>query len=310
VSSEAVRVVGAEELRRLLPMAGAIDALEQGFATLDPSEGAPPRSHLDTEAGALLVMAATGERGVGVKLVTVTPSNPALDLPFVHAVYVLFDPRTQAPVAVVDGESLTALRTAAVSALATRWLARQDAHRLVVFGAGVQARSHVEAMRVVRPVDELIVISRTSARAETLAEDARSGGLDAKVGSANDVAAADIVCTCTTSDTPLFDGASLRAGAHVNAVGAYRPDAREVDTATIARARVVVETRGAALAEAGDLLIPMGEGAIRAEHVVADLAELVRGKPVRRSIEDITLFESVGIAFEDLTVAVATIGMG
>jgi ornithine cyclodeaminase len=165
-------------------------------------------------------------------------------------------------------------------------------------------------MRVVRPVDELIVVSRTPARAEALAADMRSGGLDARVGSADDVVAADIVCTCTTSDTPLFDGASLRAGAHVNAVGAYRPDAREVDTGTIARARVVVETRDAALAEAGDLLIPIDEGSIGADHVVADLGELVRGAPVRRSVDDITLFESVGIAFEDLVVAAAAIGRG
>jgi ornithine cyclodeaminase len=288
-------------------MAVAIDALERGFATQEPSAGAPPRSHVGTAAGSLLVMAAAGERGVGVKLVTVTPSNPALDLPFVHAVYVLFDPFTQAPVAVVDGAALTALRTAAVSALATRWLAREEAHRLVVFGAGVQARSHVEAMRAVRPVDELIVVSRTTARAETFAADMRSGGLDVRVGSVADVTAAQIVCTCTTSDVPLFGGDALPAGAHVNAVGAYRPDARELDTATIARARVVVETRDAALTEAGDLLIPIGEGEIGADHVVADLAELVRGAPVRRSVDDITVFESVGIAFEDLVVAAAAI---
>jgi ornithine cyclodeaminase len=290
-------------------MSAAIQTLERAFSTTRPSAGSP-RSHLDTTAGSLLVMPASGESGLGVKLVTVTPANPALGLPFVQAVYVLFDPGTQAPVALIDGTALTALRTAAVSALATRWLARDDARRLVVFGAGTQARSHVEAMRVARPIDELIVVSRTPARAEALAADARTSGLAARVGSPGDVTLADIVCTCTTSDLPVFAGAALGAGAHVNAVGAYRPDAREVDTATVARARVVVETREAALVEAGDLLIPIGEGAIRADHIVADLEELVHGTAVRRSAEDVTLFESVGIAFEDLAVAAAAIPVG
>ncbi|MGH7541438.1 MAG: ornithine cyclodeaminase family protein, partial [Gemmatimonadota bacterium] len=138
--SSDLRVIGAEELRARLPMAAAVDALEEAFRVGVPA-GAPLRTHVETPAGSLLLMPATGEAGVGVKLVTLTPGDPGRGLPFIHAVYILFDPETQVPLAVMDGAALTALRTAAVSGLATRHLAREDAARLVVFGAGVQARS-------------------------------------------------------------------------------------------------------------------------------------------------------------------------
>jgi ornithine cyclodeaminase/alanine dehydrogenase-like protein (mu-crystallin family) len=300
-----VRLIDAEGLRRALPMAAAIDALERAFAGALPQ--APLRSHVETPAGALLLMPAFGAEGVGVKLVTLTPSNPDRGLPLIHALYALFDAETQAPLALLDGAALTALRTGAVSGVATRHLARPEASRLVVFGAGVQARAHVEAMRAVRPLERVVVVSRTRERAEALAAEIRASGLAAEVGAPEAVAEADLVCTCTTSPTPVFDGRLLAPGAHVNAVGAYTPETRELDDEAIARARVVVETREAALAEAGDLLIPMREGRIGSEHVVADLAEVVRGAPVRRSAEDVTVFESVGVAFEDLVVARAAL---
>jgi ornithine cyclodeaminase len=199
------------------------------------------------------------------------------------------------------------VRTAAVSGLATRFLARPDAARLVMFGAGVQGKAHLEAMCAVRPVSELVVVSRTPGPADALAEVGRRLGLAATVGSPHDVASADIVCTCTTSEEPLFDGSLLRAGAHVNAVGSHRPEAREIDTETVRRARVVVESRDVAFAEAGDLLIPIAEGAIDRRHVAADLAEVVRGAEVRRSPDEMTVFKSVGMAFEDLVVARAIV---
>ncbi|MGZ8629678.1 MAG: ornithine cyclodeaminase family protein [Actinomycetota bacterium] len=297
-----VPFVDDDELARLLPMTTAIDALEAAFRDGDPS-AAPLRSHLSTPAGDLLLMPAVGEPGVGVKLVTLTEANPARGLPFIHALYALFDPVTQAPRLLVGGAALTALRTAAVSALATRHLARADAHRLVIFGAGVQATSHLEAITAVRSIDEVVVVTRTPARGEALVERATSMGLRAALGSPDAVAAADVVCTCTTASEPLFEGGALAAGAHVNAVGAYQPHAREVDTETVSRARVIVETREAALVEAGDLLIPIEEGAIDAGHIVADLQQVVRGAVVRTSDGDVTFFGSVGLAFEDLAVA-------
>ena len=248
-------------------------------------------------------MPAVGAAGVGVKLVTVTGANPAAGLPLIHAVYALFDPATQAPTLLVDGAALTALRTAAVSGLATRYLARPDAARLVIFGAGVQAAAHLEAMVAVRPIMQLSVVTRTPARADDLLARAAALGIDASVDGPGAVSRADIVCTCTTAVAPLFDGGTLAAGAHVNAVGAFQPHTREVDTVLVRRARVVVETRAAALEEAGDLLIPISEGAIGPEHVRADLQEVVRGTRVRSEPGDVTFFESVGLAFEDLAVA-------
>jgi ornithine cyclodeaminase/alanine dehydrogenase-like protein (mu-crystallin family) len=308
VSSEP-RPIGAEELRDRLSMAGAIDALERAFRDGDPS-GGPLRTSVDTPAGSLLLMPAAGEGGVGVKLVSLTPANPDRGLPLIHAVYVLFDAETQAPVRVLDGSALTALRTGAVSGLATRWLAREDAERLVLFGAGVQARAHLEAMLAVRPVRRVTVVSRSPAAAEALAAAAVGAGCDAEVGPPDSVREAHVVCTCTTSAGPLFDGSLLPPGCHVNAIGSHQPHTRELDTETVRRGRVVVETREVALEEAGDLLIPIGEGAIGPDHIVADLAEVVRGAAVRRGPDDVTVFKGVGMAFEDLAVARAVVDAG
>jgi ornithine cyclodeaminase/alanine dehydrogenase-like protein (mu-crystallin family) len=292
----------AEELRRLVSMDAAIDALESALVAGRLPE-APPRSRVETGTGELLLMPAAGDQGIGVKLVTVAPRNPGRGRPLVQAVYALFDPESLAPEALFDGAALTALRTGAVSGLATRYLARSDASRLVLFGAGVQATAHLEAMLAVRSVERVWVVSRTLERAERLAARAADAGLRAETAGPDAVSEADLICTCTTSPSPVFDGARLRPGTHINAVGAYRPDQREVDDETIRQARIAVETRAAALAETGDLLIPMGSGVIEPSDVLADLAEVVQGAPVRRGPDDITLFESVGVAFEDLIVA-------
>lgn len=296
-----IPLIDAEELHRVLPMSAAIDALAEAFRGALPE--APLRSHVETAAGSLLLMPAVGSSGVGVKLVTLTPGNPGAGLPLIHAAYVLFDAATQAPVALIDGAALTALRTAAVSGLATRYLAEPEAARLVLFGAGVQARAHLDAMQAVLPIERVVVVSRGRGPAEGLVWQARAVGLDAELGTPEAVAEAQVVCTCTTSPVPVFDGNLLAEGAHVNAVGAYTPETRELDTTTVQRSRLVVETREVAMAEAGDLLIPLRDGAIDEEHVVADLSEVVGGAPVRRSPSDVTAFKSVGVAFEDLVVA-------
>lgn len=300
-----LRVIDATELRRALPMSVAIDALETAFRTQLPS--APLRSNVETPAGSLLLMPSSSEDALGVKLVTLTATNAGRGLPYIHALYALFDGATQAPRAILDGAALTALRTGAVSGLATRRLAGPEASRLVVFGAGVQARSHVEAMRAVRPVERVTIVSRSTPSAEALVDALRAEGLDAGVGVPDVVAEADLVCTCTTSPEPVLEGRLLAPGTHVNAVGAYTPETRELDDEAVRRARVVVETREVAMAEAGDLLIPIREGIVGVDHVAADLAELVAGAPVRRSPRDVTAFVSVGVAFEDLVVARAAV---
>lgn len=293
--------VDAAALRRLLPMAAAIDALESMFAAADAT--VPQRSHLDVGNGDLLVMPAWGPGGAGVKLVTVNPANPAAGKALVNGVYVLFSRDSLEPVLTIDGAAVTALRTPAVSAVATRHLARPDARRLVLFGAGMQAGGHLEAMVAVRPIAEVVVVARSERSAGVLVESARAEGLDARAGTPGDVTDADIVCTCTTSATPLFDGAKLAAGAHVNAVGAYKPDARELDDDAIRRAAVVVEERAAALAEAGDVVGPVSAGVIDASSLV-ELRDVIRdGRPVA----DVTVFKSVGLASEDLAVATAAL---
>jgi ornithine cyclodeaminase/alanine dehydrogenase-like protein (mu-crystallin family) len=301
-----MQVVDKEELRAALSMSAAIDALDDAFGGDGPSLTTPMRTTLATPAGTLLSMPAAGEAGVGVKLVTLSEFNPQRGLPFTQAVYVLFDATTQAPEAVIDGTELTAIRTAAVSGLATRRLANPQASRLVVFGAGVQATAHVEAMHAVRPLTEVVVVGRDRTRADALVAFSKRLGVDARTGVPADVANADLVCTCTTSAVSVFDGHDLADGTHVNAIGAFLADQRELDTQTMRRAKIVVETREVALREAGDVLIAIEEGAIVADQLV-DLAEVARGRPVRTAPSDVTVFVSVGSAFEDLVVARAAL---
>jgi ornithine cyclodeaminase len=295
-----LRVLGPTELRAALPWPVAIAALEAAFRDGDPGD-TPPRSHLTVPGGELLLMPAhAAAGGAGVKLVTLAPGNPAQGLPFIHAAYVLFSPGSLVPEALLDGTELTAIRTAAVSALATDRLARPEASALVVFGAGTQARAHVAAMRAIRPIDAVTIVGRDPARARTLA-----GELGATVAGPEAVAGADIVCTCTTSAQPLFDGTQLAPGTHVNAIGAYRADLRELDDAAMRRATVVVETRAAALTEAGDVIqAGLAPGAL------TELADVVRGTAARREPGAITVFKSVGLALEDLAIARAAAGGG
>jgi ornithine cyclodeaminase len=301
-----MRVVGGDELRAGLSMTAAIDALDTAFAREDPSLTSPLRTTLATPAGTLLSMPAAGEAGVGVKLVTLSEFNPQHGLPFTQAVYVLFDATTQAPEAVIDGTELTAIRTAAVSGLATRRLANLDASRLVIFGAGVQGTAHLEAMLAVRPVGSVTVVGRIRTRVDALVARARSLGVEASAGTPSDVANADLVCTCTTSAVPVFNGTDLAEGAHVNAIGAYLADQRELDTEAMRRAKIVVETREVALRDAGDVVMALAEGALDGSDLV-DLGEIARGREVRTAASDITVFVSVGVAYEDLIVARAAL---
>lgn len=296
-------IIGEDELAHLLPMRDAIAALDTAFA--DPPE-LPDRAHLNVGGGDLLLMPAWSERAAGVKLVTVAPDNPARGLPLIHGVYVLFEKPTLEPMALFDAAPLTALRTAAVSGVATAHLARHDASRLVLFGAGVQARSHLDAMAAVRPLERVTIVSRTPERVERLIDAARALGLDAEAGQPEDVSRADLICTCTTSSERLFDGGRVGEGAHVNAVGSYRTEARELDDALIERARVFVDVP-AAMRESGDLVDPLTEGILDRSRV-RSLAEVVTGSAGRPGPDEITVFKSVGAAFEDLAVAAAAAG--
>lgn len=298
----AVPVIDAPLIAKLLPFPDAVEALARAFA--DDRPGAPPRIALEVPGGELLLMPAHGDEGVGVKLVTLNPANPDAGRPRVQGIYVLFSPTGLSPELMIDGAALTGRRTAAVSALATDRLARADARRLIVFGSGVQARAHVEAMLSVRSIDSVGIVGRDPGRARALAAEVRDmHGVAAEVAGPDAIGSADIVCTCTTSTTPVFDDRLLQAGSHVNAIGAYRPDMREVPAATLERALIAVESVDAALTEAGDLIQAIAEGVIDAGRISGDLVALASRRVVRRDEAQVTVFKSVGIATEDLVLA-------
>jgi ornithine cyclodeaminase/alanine dehydrogenase-like protein (mu-crystallin family) len=276
-----VPFLDAAEVARRLGPTEAVAALERALlAGLDP-ESDPPRSALELERGQLLLMPSAAATDPVVKLVTVGGE------PRIQGVCVVFDRATLAPIALVDGIALTNVRTAAVSALAVRHLAAPDARRLLVFGRGPQAHAHVAAMRAVRPIEEVEMVGRDRGTAR--------GGLDELV------AAADIVCCCTTAREPLFDGALVADHTTVVAIGSHEPEVRETDDALAARATIVVESRTSALREAGDVILAIEAGAASAGDL-GSLAELVRGeaKPARGRPR---LFKSTGMSWEDAVIA-------
>lgn len=297
-----MRVIDGDQLRALVPMDRAVDAIEEAFRS--GGHETPPRQHIPIGDAELLFMPSWNQRVAGVKLVTVNPANPPRDIPLINGSYLLFDRDTLQPVAVIEAATLTAIRTAAVSGVATRALASAAARRLVIFGSGVQARSHLEAMVAVRPIGELVIVALSWERATSLLERGTELGLDARVGDAAAVRSADIVCACTTSATPVFDGNELSAAAHVNAIGSYRKDERELDTETIDRAAVVCVETLEVVGESGDLATPLADGTLDPADVVDLRAALGRTKP---SESEITVFKSVGQAFEDLAIAEAAL---
>jgi ornithine cyclodeaminase len=268
--------------------------------------GTPNRMHVPVPGGTLLLMPAV-DGSIGVKIVSVMPANRERQLPTVHAIYALFDGETGALAALFDGAALTAIRTAALSAVATDWLARPQARDLLMFGAGVQAEAHLAAICAVREIRSIMICAPRNERARVLADvAAEAHGVEASLVGQDAVARADIICTCTTSQTPVFDGSQLQPGVHVNAIGAFSAQTRELDSAAVQRSRLVVEDRRIALTEAGELTIPLAAGEIREDHICADLSQVARGEvKVRSSDSDITVFKAVGMASEDLAIATA-----
>ena len=243
---------------------------------------------------------------LGVKVVNVFPGNAARGLPSVQGAYLLMRGDTGEPLAVIDGKALTLWRTAAASALAASYLAREDSRRLVMVGAGALAPFLINAHASVRPIAEVSIWNHNAARAEALAEEL-SGG-DFSVRATSDLKAAvrlaDIVSCATLSSDPLVWGAWLKPGAHVDLVGAFTPKMRESDDEAVRRARVYVDTRAGALKEAGDIVQPLAARVIEESDIVGDLADLCRNKVGgRASVDEITLFKSVGTALEDLAAA-------
>ncbi len=302
-----IGILTAADVRSAVDMPEAIDAMREAFAALSRGEATVPlRVSLDTERGVVLVMPAhlPSVAAAGAKVVSVHPGNRALGLPSIHAAVLLVDPATGAPTALMDGASLTALRTGAAGGLAAELLAREDARVVALFGAGVQARSQLEAVRCVRAIDEVRIVSRTRASARALAAEVRGCRAYAVDDAAEALSGADIVITATSSATPVFPGGRVAPGTHVTGVGSYTPRMQEVDADLVSRAVVVVDQREAALREAGDLIHAVESGRWKAEEIHAELGEIVAGsKPGRVSPEEITFFKSVGNAAQDMALA-------
>lgn len=302
-------ILDPNQTRQALPWDALIAALAAMFKT---GCVMPVRHHhsvaVPGEADATLLLMPAWQPGayVGVKLVSVFPDNHLRSLPAIHGSYLLSSGRTGELLAVIDGGELTARRTAAASALAASHLARKDASSLLVVGTGRLSVNLIEAHSRVRPITEVVIWGRDRSKAEQAVSEARALGYTANVAEDLEAAArqADIISCATLSRAPLIRGAWLKPGSHLDLIGAFNKDMRESDDEAVRRARLFVDTRAGAFAEAGDLLQPMAAGVIDADHVVAELSELVGGTEGRRSAEDITLFKSVGAALEDLAGAI------
>lgn len=279
-------------VRRFLRLEEVIPAMERALAAFSSGEVVQPTRVMVPVAehqGFLGVMPAYTGSALGVKLVTFYPQNQGV--PTHHATVLLFRPETGEPLVSMDGRLVTEVRTAAVSAVATKYLARLDASVLAILGSGVQARSHLEALRLVRNFREVRVWSPRHAR-----DFARQHGVRAAASAEEAVRGADVVVTATTSRTPVLLGEWLSPGTHINAVGAARPDWRELDDEVLRRARIYVDSRDAAMKESGDMIAAGG--------FFAELGEVAAGaKPGRQSAEEITLFKSLGLAVEDVATA-------
>jgi ornithine cyclodeaminase/alanine dehydrogenase-like protein (mu-crystallin family) len=300
-----VPFIDAAAVHAALGWPALIAALGDAFRA---GANSPVRSSyaVTAEGDRLLLMPAWDAASLGVKIVTVYPRNRARGLASVSALYLLLDAATGHPLAFIDGEALTLRRTAAASALASTYLSRPDAHRLLVIGAGALAPYMAAAHCAMRSIDSVEVWGRTPARAEAVAAALRAQGLPA--AACDDLegalARAEIVTCATTAREPLVRGALVRPGVHVDLVGAFTPEMRESDDVLVERAAVFVDTFAGALKEAGDLVQPIAAGRITREHVRAELADLAAGRhPGRSSREEVTVFKSVGTALEDLCAA-------
>ncbi|MDE2295795.1 MAG: ornithine cyclodeaminase family protein [Gammaproteobacteria bacterium] len=302
-----MRSIDAATLASLLDRRALIDALDRAFAA---GAEVPPRIHHETggagRPGTLLIMPAWSASSLGVKLVTVHRDNAARGEPAVHATYALFDATTGAPRAVIDGTELTRRRTAAVSALAARYLAPPGAERLLMVGTGSLATHVIESHALVRPIRAVRIWGRRRERAAAIAD--RLAGRGFEVAVAEDLAAAvawaDIVSCATLATEPVVRGAWLRPGQHVDLIGAYTPQMREIDDEGLRRARIYVDTRAGALAESGELVQAIAAGVIAPADLAGELADLARGRvAARRDAQEITVFKSVGTALADLAAA-------
>jgi ornithine cyclodeaminase len=301
------RILSAADVRACVDMPLAIHAMRGAFEALSGGLATVPlRLALETEHGVTLFMPAhlKTSGSAGAKVVSVNAGNAARALPVIHASVLVLEAETGRLRALMDGTWLTALRTGAVGGLAADLLARPDSRVVALFGAGVQARTQLEAVRCVRPIEEVRIVSSGGASAEALAAELEGVAARAVDDPARAIAGADIVIAATSSARPVFDGSAVEPGTHVTGVGSFTTEMREVDTALVTRARVIVDQREAVLAEAGDIAGPIADGAVDESVIAAEIGEVVAGSASgRTSPDEITFFKSVGNAVQDVAVA-------
>lgn len=301
-------VLGQRDIGELLSMRDCIEVMAGALGALARGESMVPlRTMMRLPNGndifALMPAYVGSPPAMGAKIISVFPGNHGTSLDSHQGAVLLFDASNGSLQAVMDATAITAIRTAAVSALSTRLLAREDADDLAILGSGVQARKHLEAIPLVRHINRVRIWSRNRANAVRMA---KAAGVGAEICDTAEAAAsnASIVCACTSSREPVLKGEWIADGAHVIAVGSATPGAREVDTALVKRARLFVDSRVSALKEPGDILIPIEEGEITPDHIAAELGEVVNGsRQGRQSRDEVTFFKSLGLAVEDLAAA-------
>lgn len=305
-------VVTQAEVPALLPMEACIEVVEQVLASVARGEAVLPlRNWITLPDGSGLLAMMPGYTAVppvlGLKAITVFPGNHGSPYDAHQGAVLLFEPEHGQLRAVIDATAVTAIRTAAASAVATRLLAREDAGDLALIGTGVQARTHLDALSRVRTLHRVRAWSREPEHVRAFVGDARRlYGIDVEAATSAEAAVqdADMVCTVTSAREPVLRGEWLAEGVHVNAVGASQKQARELDSSAVARARLFVDRRESTLAESGDFLVPRGEGLIGDDHIVAEIGDLLVGRARgRRGPDEITLFKSLGLAVEDLAAA-------
>ena len=306
-----VLILKRQDVESVLQMKDSIDILEKAFAELSAGTAILPlRIGITAPEGLSLYMPAylQGMNALACKVVSVYKKNPEKHgLPTTIGKVLLQDPETGDVLCIMDGGYLTAMRTGAVSGLATKFLAREDPGQVAaIYGAGVQARMQLWALCEARDVGRAMVYDLRPEAAREFAQTMGGQlGIPIRVAQSSDeMLEADLICTATSSPTPIFDGNKVKPGTHINGIGSHSPGARELDTAIVARSLLIADSREACLNEAGDVMLPIKEGAIGAEQIHAELGEIVTGKrPARTSADQITLFKSNGLAIQDAATA-------
>ena len=307
-------ILTADDVRKALPMRAAIEAMKKAYASLsDGTAMVPLRTRLsvpNSEALSLFMPAYVNSpdgNALAIKVVSLFPNNPARGLAYIQAAVLVFDPETGQAIALLEGSSLTAIRTGAASGAAIDLLARQESKVVAVFGAGPQGRAQLEAACTTRDIETAFIFDATPEKARAFTREMQTRlekEIRVAASSQEAIKQADIVCTATTSTKPVFDDKDLKPGAHISAVGSYTPEMQEVPAETLQRAKIFVDSRSASLEEAGDIIQPMRAGLFDESHICGELGEIVLGKITGRgSPEEITYFKSVGIAVQDAMAA-------